>query len=66
MLSVHGRQLDDAGLTFDAGNPGTNGTELKVGNFMLVGVTVPVAGCWQITAEYRGHTLQYVVWVAPS
>jgi hypothetical protein len=31
---------------------------------MLVGVIVPTAGCWEISAEYRDHELTYVVWVA--
>ena len=30
---------------------------------MLVGVYVPTPGCWEITAEYRGEKLSYVVWV---
>lgn len=30
---------------------------------MLVGVYVPTPGCWEITAEYRGEKLSYIVWV---
>jgi hypothetical protein len=30
---------------------------------MLVGVYVPTAGCWEITGEYKGQKLSYVVWV---
>ena len=30
---------------------------------MLVGMTFPTSGCWQVTAEYRGHSLSFVVWV---
>ena len=33
---------------------------------MLVGVYVPTPGCWEITAEYRGEKLSYVVWVTPG
>ena len=32
---------------------------------MLVGVYVPTLGCWEITAEYKGEKLNYVVWVQP-
>jgi hypothetical protein len=32
---------------------------------MLSGVYVPTAGCWEITGEYRGEKLSYVVWVQP-
>ncbi len=30
---------------------------------MLVGVDFPTGGCWQITAEYQNHTVNFVVWV---
>jgi len=33
---------------------------------MLVGVYVPTPGCWEITAEYRGEKLSYIVWVRPA
>jgi hypothetical protein len=29
-------------------------------NFMLVGLTVPEPGCWEVTATYRGAELSYV------
>jgi len=32
---------------------------------MLVGVDIPTIGCWEITGRYAGHTLSFVVWVAP-
>jgi hypothetical protein len=32
---------------------------------MLVGVYVPAPGCWEITGEYKGEKLSYVVWVQP-
>lgn len=32
---------------------------------MLVGVIVPTPGCWEITGEYKGEKLSYVVWVTP-
>ncbi len=30
---------------------------------MLTGVYVPTPGCWEITGEYKGDKLSYVVWV---
>ncbi len=35
------------------------------GQAMLVGLTLPTAGCWQITGQYHGHELSFAVWVAP-
>ena len=33
---------------------------------MLTGVTIPTPGCWEITADYQGDTLAFVVWVEPQ
>ena len=30
---------------------------------MLSGVIVPVPGCWEITGDYKGERLSFVVWV---
>jgi len=32
---------------------------------MLVGVYVPTPGCWEITGDYKGQKLSFVVWVQP-
>jgi hypothetical protein len=32
---------------------------------MMTGLEVPTAGCWELTAHYRGHTLTFVVSVEP-
>jgi hypothetical protein len=62
-ISVDGRRLDSVGPTFHAGDPGTNAAFDGMSS-MLVGVDVPTAGCWELTARYRGAQLSYVVWVA--
>lgn len=63
-LTISGRRLDDADITFEE-LEATNGYHHDVGSFMLIGVDVPTAGCWQITGHYQGHDLAFVVWVAP-
>jgi hypothetical protein len=30
---------------------------------MLTGVQLPTRGCWEITGEFKGRSLSYVVWV---
>lgn len=62
-ISVVGTRLDVEGPKFAAGSPGTT-VEADFGTAMLVGVSLPTAGCWRITASYRGKALGYVVWVA--
>jgi hypothetical protein len=62
-LKVTGRRLDKSApplLTLPTTNafPGPAAA-------MLVGVYVPTPGCWQITGEYWGQKLSYVVWVKP-
>jgi hypothetical protein len=32
---------------------------------MLTGVWAPAPGCWEITGDYRGQKLSFVVWVYP-
>jgi hypothetical protein len=61
-ITITGRQLDGPG-SFEAGGPGTNGFRKDIGSFMLVGVGIPTAGCWELTARYRDAELTYVVLV---
>jgi len=64
-LTVSGRQLGVTGLAFEE-LEATNGFHPDVGSFMLVGVDIPTAGCWEITGHYQGQELSFVVWVAPD
>jgi hypothetical protein len=62
-LKVTGKRLDgDAPplLTLRATNafPGPAAA-------MLVGVYVPTPGCWEITGDYKGQKLSFVVWLQP-
>ena len=62
-LKVTGRRLDGAApplLTLQSTNafPGPAAA-------MLSGVYVPTWGCWEITGEYKGERVSYVVWVQP-
>jgi hypothetical protein len=63
-LKVTGRRLDGNApplVTDEATNafPGP-------GAAMLVGVYVPTPGCWEITGDYKGQKLSFVVWVTPA
>jgi hypothetical protein len=62
-LTVTGRRLDgkvpllepvhaNAGWTNDVNHP-----------FMVVAFDVPTFGCWEITGDYKGDRLTFVVWV---
>jgi hypothetical protein len=33
---------------------------------MLTGIYVPTPGCWEITGDYQGDKLSFVVWVEPA
>jgi hypothetical protein len=59
-ITVTGRQLDGS-ESFEAGGPGTNGFRKDISSFMLVGIGIPAAGCWEVTAQYRDAELTYVV-----
>ena len=61
-LTVSGRRVGGAGESFEE-REATNGFHPDVGSFMLVGVDIPTAGCWEITGHYQGHDLSFVVLV---
>lgn len=63
-LTVTGKRLDGEAPPLIASRA-TNAYASDIGSAMLVGVDVPTLGCWEITGEYKGHTLSFVVWVAP-
>jgi hypothetical protein len=63
-LTVTGRRLDAPAPPF-ASSGATNGFRDDIGSFMLVGVGIPTAGCWEITGRTAGAELSFVVWVAP-
>jgi len=33
---------------------------------MLTGVYVPTPGCWEITGDYKGQKLSFVIWLYPA
>jgi hypothetical protein len=63
-ITVSGRRLDVDAPTFEH-TQGTNGYHADMGQFMLAGVEIPTAGCWEITGRYGQAELSFVVWVAP-
>lgn len=63
-ITVSGRRLDADTPAFEK-TGGTNGYHADGGQFMLTGVEVPAAGCWEITGLYNDKELSFVVWVAP-
>lgn len=63
-LTVTGRRLDgDSNAPAETAFawPATNGYHDELQSFMLVGVEFPSAGCWEITGEYGGERLSFVV-----
>jgi len=58
-LTVSGRKLDASAPTFSFSDA-THGWD-ETGNFMLMGISIPTEGCWEITAEYQDAQLIYVV-----
>lgn len=58
-ITVSGRRLDGDGAFEQSG--ATNGHHPDIGMFMLTGVTVPAAGCWEITGQYGEASLSFVV-----
>ena len=64
-LIVTGKRLDgDAPplATDEHANAGWTGD--KDHPFMVVGIFIPTLGCWEITGEYKGERLSYIVWLS--
>ncbi len=63
-LTVTGRRLDAPAGPLRSSRA-TNAYLPYLKSAMLIGVTIPTLGCWEITGHYEGHDLSFVVWVAP-
>jgi hypothetical protein len=64
-LKITGRRLDgEAPPLLVAPMTHIMGPNAGHGSIMS-GVYVPTPGCWEITGEYRGEKLSFVVWVQP-
>jgi hypothetical protein len=57
-ITVTAERLDGSGTA--TGHDPTNATA-DFGTAMLVGIELPEAGCWRISATYHGTSLSYVV-----
>jgi hypothetical protein len=62
-LTVTGRRIDGSAPPLHA-STATNAFAEDIGSSILVGVDIPVAGCWEITGHLKGVTLNFVVWVS--
>ena len=60
-LTVTGRRLDGEAPPLLA-----NKAHTAIGTAMTAGVNVPTPGCWEITGDYKGQKLSFVVWVTPE
>jgi hypothetical protein len=60
-LMVTGRRLDGASPPADISKASNAYAESLGGWAMLVAVEFPSAGCWEITGEYLGQKLSFVV-----
>lgn len=64
-LRITARRLDGDAPPFES-FPATNGYHDSINWAMLSGVTLPTAGCWEITGDYQGEQLTLVVNVPES
>ena len=59
---------DRFAIVSEVGEPAGSGhhpfmLQSKHKSVTVVGVDLPEPGCWELTAEYKGATLSYVLWV---
>lgn len=63
-IEVTAQRID--GKTTYQATQTTHGMREDIGDFMLVGVTLPEPGCWELIATYGKASLSYVIWVDPK
>jgi hypothetical protein len=63
-LKIMGRRLDSQAPPLDVDGPNAVGVSGPPGNYMMVGLTFPTPGCWEITGHDENDELTFVVWVA--
>jgi len=61
-LKVTGKRLDAPApaLYPESANPAL----IKI-PAIVTGINIPTVGCWEITGDYKGDKLTFVVWVVP-
>ncbi len=62
-LKVTGKRLDGPGVELALDDRATNAFFQDGRGAMLSGVYLPAPGCWEITGDYKGNKLSFVVWV---
>jgi hypothetical protein len=64
LLTITGRRLDGPSkpVIFDVAN---NAYAPGAGPFITASVHVPIAGCWEITGNYKRENLTFVVKIGP-
>jgi hypothetical protein len=64
-LIVTGRRPDATAPPLVFGGASNGWTEDKEHPFMVTGVNFPTLGCWEVTGDYHGDKLTFVVWLGP-
>src|SRR3984893_17223666 len=65
-LVITGKLLDaPAPPLVSQSNASGMGTGTDGRAFIMSGLDIPTLGCWQITGDYNGDKLTFVIWVAP-
>ncbi len=62
-LKVTGRRLDSQAPPLDVDGPNAVGVSGPPQNYMMVGLTFPTPGCWEITGHDENDELTFVAWV---
>ncbi|HYX70095.1 MAG TPA: hypothetical protein VE825_13240 [Terriglobales bacterium] len=66
-LKVTGRRLDGDAPPLEVMEPMTHAIIDMTGRgAMLAGIYMPTPGCWEITGDYEGDRVSFVVWVVPT
>jgi hypothetical protein len=64
-LTVTGRRLDSSAAPLATDHHPNAADPMGDHASMMTGIFIPTVGCWQVTGNYKGDKLTFVIWVAP-
>jgi hypothetical protein len=62
-LTITGRRLDSAAAPLATDEHANAADPMSGHPSIMTGIFIPTVGCWQITGDYKGDKLTFVIWV---
>lgn len=64
-LTLIGKRLDSPNAQLATDDQANAADPISDHASMMTGIFIPTVGCWQVTGDYKGDKLTFVIWVEP-